>query len=143
MRLAAELQAVRLSSDEVRTSLSHKASRSGNRVFAELHRRFERALEQQHSVVLDSTGMSPRFRAMLRAHRENLVHIHLVLNDRRRFEERERQRTDRAGEVLPFAAFERSRRVEFHDAPDLVLATDEFTPEQVHERVRAFLRSRR
>jgi predicted kinase len=138
--LATELQAVRLSSDEVRDSLSHKARRSGNRVFAELHRRFERALEQQRSIVLDSTGMSPRFRALLRAHREKLVHVHLVLNDPKHFEEREKQRTDRAGQALAFAAFARSRGVEFHNAPDLVLDTDELTPERVYEQVRYFLR---
>lgn len=138
-RLAAELHALHLSSDEVRRSLSRKARRSGDRVFAELHRRFERALGDRQSVVLDSTGMSPRFRALLRAHRADVVHVHLLLRDPKRFEERERERNDRPAGPLAFAAFHRSAAVQFHEPPDLVVATDDLTPEQVYERVRGAL----
>lgn len=139
-RLAAEHGAAYLSSDGVRLSLSHKQRRSGDRVFAELHRRFERALAERRSVVLDSTGMSPRFRALLRAHRGEIVHVHLVLRSPERFEERELRRDDRPQGPLTRAAFLRSRGVEFHDAPDVVVATDDLTPEQVYWEVGAALR---
>jgi predicted kinase len=139
-RLAGELRAVHLSSDDVRLSLSHKQRRSGDRVFGELHRRLEHALEQGRSVVLDSTGMSPRFRALLRVHREQIVHVHLVLQRADRFDEREAQRTDRPAGALPHAAFARSKRVEFHDAPDVVVVTDDLTAEQVYSEVTASAR---
>jgi predicted kinase len=132
-RLAADYGAVHLSSDAVRESLSHKQRRSGERVFAELHRRFERALDERRNVVLDSTGMSPRFRALLRAHREDIVHVHLLLRGQQRFEERERARTDRSGGFVPAAAFHRSRDVHFHNEPDVVLTTDELTAEEVYQ----------
>lgn len=77
--------------------------------------------------------MSPRFRALMRAHRENVVHVHLTLSSQQRFDERERQRTDRAAGMLSAAAFHDSRRVEFHDPPDLVIATDDLTPDEVFE----------
>lgn len=140
-RLAADYCAVYVSSDEIRLSLSRKQQRSGDRVFAELHRRFERALAERRNVVLDSTGMSPRFRALLRAHRAEIVHVHLLLLSRKRFEERERHRTDRPAGALPFAAFHRSTCVEFHDAPDIVLETDDLTPDAVYERVAGALRA--
>jgi predicted kinase len=132
-RLAADYGAVHLSSDAVRESLSHKQRRSGERVFAELHRRFERALDERRNIVLDSTGMSPRFRALLRAHREEVVHVHLLLHSEQRFEERERARTDRAGGFVPPAAFHRSRDVTFHDKADVVVATDELTADEVYQ----------
>jgi predicted kinase len=140
-RLAADFGAVHLSSDAVRESLSHKQRRSGERVFAELHRRFERALDERRSVVLDSTGMSPRFRALLRVYRDGIVHVHLVLRNQHRFEERERARTDRSGGLLPAAAFHRSRDVEFQHAPDVVVETDELTAGEVYGRVAALLAS--
>ncbi|HET6896542.1 MAG TPA: hypothetical protein VFH72_14255, partial [Candidatus Baltobacteraceae bacterium] len=115
----------------VRESLSHNQRRSGDRVFSELHRRLERAIEQGRSVVLDSTGMSPRFRALLRAHRENVVHVHLTLGSQQCFEERERQRTDRPGGMLSASAFHDSQRIEFHDPPDVAIATDDLTPDEV------------
>lgn len=89
--------------------------------------------------MLDSTGMSPRFRALLRAHREDIVHIHLVLRNQQRFEERERARTDRSRGFVPAAAFHRSRDVDFPEAADVVVQTDELTPEQVYEKVESFL----
>jgi predicted kinase len=137
MRLAADYGAVLLSSDAVRESLSRRKRRSGERVFAELYRRFERALDERRNVVLDSTGMSPRFRALLRAYRENIVHVHLLLRDERRFEERERGRTDRAGGFVPAAAFHQSRLVEFTQAPDVVVGTDDATAEEVYGAVMA------
>ena len=141
--MAAEYGALHLSSDGVRASLSRKAQRSGERVFAELHRRFERAVAQGRSVVLDSTAMSPRFRALLRAHREQIVHVHLVLRDLQRFEERERSRTDRPSGTLSAAAFQQSQHVEFHDAPDIVVQTDAIAAQEVYARVSAAIRARR
>lgn len=125
----------------MRLSLSHKARREGYRVFEELHRRFDRAVSERRSVVLDSTGMSHRFRALLRAHRNALVHVHLVLNDPRTFEERERLRTDRPGGALPFAAFARSRNLEFHDAPDIIVETDELAIDETYRKVNGLLQA--
>ena len=110
-------------------------------MFEELQRRFDRALEQRRSVVLDSTGMSHRFRALLRAHRERIVHVHLLLHDLRSFEARERGRTDRSAGMLTAAAFHRSQRVEFHREPDLAIATDDLTAEQVYEIVISAVRT--
>ncbi|HET9095057.1 MAG TPA: AAA family ATPase [Candidatus Baltobacteraceae bacterium] len=141
-RIAAVYDALHLSSDEVRLSLSHKQRRSGEKVFAELHRRFERALDEGRSVVLDSTGMSPRFRALLRAHRERIVHVHLLLSSPECFEEREAGRADRPAGALSRAAFFQSRTVEFHDAPDLVVATDGLTPQQVYQEAEGALAGR-
>lgn len=138
--LAADYGALHLSSDDVRLSLSRKARRHGDRVFDELHRRFERAIAQGRAVVLDSTGMSPRFRALLRAHRERIVHVHLVLGDPLRFQEREQQRTDRVAGALPFAAFARSCNVGFHEPPDVVVQTDEFTVDEAYREVSGLLR---
>ena len=123
----------------MRLSLSRKARRHGDRVFDELHRRFEHAIAQGRSVVLDSTGMSPRFRALLRAHRIRIVHVHLLLGDPRRFEERELQRTDRVAGALPFTAFARSCNVEFHDPPDVVAQTDELTADETYREVSGLL----
>jgi predicted kinase len=136
-RIAAESGALHLSSDEVRLSLSQKQRRSGDRVFTELHRRFERALAEGRNVVLDSTGMSPRFRALLRAHREEIVHVHLHLHRVDCFQEREAGRTDRPGGGLPRAAFARSQSVEFQHRPDIAVATDNLTPQQVYYEVAA------
>lgn len=138
-RLAAEYGALHLSSDGVRDSLSRKQRRSGDRVFAELQRRFDRALEERRSLVLDSTGMSYRFRTLLRAHRAQIVHVHLLLRSRQRFEERERGRTDRPQGPLAAAAFHRSLAVEFQPRPDFVLETDERTPGEVYGQVTGLL----
>jgi hypothetical protein len=97
-----------------------------------MHERFEAALARGDPVVLDSTGMSARFRAILLAHRPSLRHIHLRLLSVERFEQRERQRSDRPDGPMPRLAFYRSCAVEFHDAPDLVLTTDGLTPDEVY-----------
>lgn len=136
-RIALERGALHLSSDAVRLSLARRQSRSGERVFAEFSNRFERALEEERSIVLDSTGMSHRFRALLRAHRPAIVHVHLVLRDPARFEEREAQRTDRPSGPLSRTAFAQSQDVHFDDPPDVVVATDDLTPEEVHRIVLA------
>lgn len=121
-----------LSSDAIREGLSHNQRRKGERVFAQMHARFVLARAVHKAVVLDSTGMSGRFRALLHAHRTEVVHVHLSLHDAKRFEERERQRTDRPNGPLPQAAFKHSQRVVFHEPPDLVIATDELTPDEVY-----------
>jgi predicted kinase len=142
-RLAAERGALLLSSDAVRLELTPNQRRRGERVFHELHRRFEAALEEGRAVVLDSTGMSPRFRALLRAHRKELVHVHLLLRDPHCFAARERQRSDREAGPLPYAAFRRSQGVAFHDAPDLVVATDHLDADALHRFVGRYLDERR
>lgn len=142
-RLAAEHGALLLSSDAIRLELTPAQRRRGERLFKELHRRFEAALQEGRAVVLDSTGMSPRFRALLRAHRNELVHVHLLLRDPQCFEARERQRSDREQGPLPYAAFRRSQRVAFHDAPDLVVATDGLDADALHRFVGRYLEERR
>lgn len=132
-RVAAQTGALHLSSDGVRASLSHRAQRSGERVFSELHRRFECALAQGRSVVLDSTGMSARFRSLLRAHRAEIVHVHLLLRDPARFEQREAQRTDRPAGALPRTAFLQSGNVWFPDPPDATIETDHLSAEEVYK----------
>lgn len=138
-RVASERGAVLISSDSVRAQLSPNQRGRGDCVFAELHRRFEQALREGRDVILDSTGMSPRFRALLRAHRSSLVHLHLVLNDPRTFAERERGRSDREDGPLTYAAFRRSQRVEFHETPDLIVATDRLDADALHELAGSFL----
>jgi predicted kinase len=136
-RLALERGALLLSSDEVRTSLSRRQRRSGTNVFARLAQQFDRALAENQPVILDSTGMSPRFRALLHAHRERVVHVHLTLDDVLRFEEREHGRRDRRGAPLPRGAFLRSRNVEFVELPDVVVSTDSRTIDEVYCIVRS------
>jgi predicted kinase len=138
-RLAQTLGAQLLSSDAIRAGLSRRQGRSGRRVFAVMHERLEAALARREPVVLDSTGMSDRFRAIVRAHRASLCHIHLQLYDAARFEERERTRSDRPERPLSRATFYRSCRVQFHDPPDVTIVTDTLTPDEVYELVRKTL----
>jgi predicted kinase len=139
-RIAAESGALHLSSDEVRASLSHRARRSGARVFSEFHRRFERALQERRSVILDSTGMSSRFRALIRAYRAQIVHVHLLLSDPARFEQRESRRADRPAGPLSLAAFHHSQAVAFDEPPDIIVRTDDLTPQAVYDIVSASAR---
>jgi predicted kinase len=134
-RLAETHGAVLLSSDDLRASLSHRQRRRGERVFAVMRQRLEVALARGHRIVLDSTGMSPRFRAMLHAYRQTFFHVHLRLESAECFEERERSRTDRPTAPVPRSAFHRSNRLEFYEPPDMTIATDRVTPEQVYEQV--------
>jgi hypothetical protein len=126
---------VLLSSDAIRESLSQKQRRRGARVFEAMRERFVLAKLEGKPVVLDSTGMSVRFRALLHAYRSQLLHVHLTLRDPKRFEERERTRTDRQGEPLPREAFDHSQRIWFADAPDLIIATDERSADEVYDLV--------
>ena len=133
-RLAEELGAVLLSSDDIRAGLSNRQRGRGALVFARMNEWLEAAFAHGEPVVLDSTGMSPRFRAILRMHRASLYHIHLHLENLERFVERERTRSDRPGRKrMAREAFFQSRRVVFYDPPDLTIATDALTPGQVYE----------
>ncbi len=131
-----------ISSDAIREGLSLKAQRSGKRVFQMMDEQLGAALAQGASIVLDSSGMSPRFRSILRARGSDFIHVHLQLDDPRLFEEREQQRADRGAGPLPRAAFNRSRSTEFTRAPDLVIATDALHPDQVYARVTDYLAAR-
>ncbi len=123
-----------LSSDDIRAGLSNRQRRHGARVFEALHEQLKAALEDGRPVVLDSTGMSSRFRTILRIHRASFYHIHLLLEDPKCFEERERARTDRPNQKpIPRAAFLRSNRIVFAQPPDLTITTDVLTPEQVYD----------
>jgi hypothetical protein len=86
--------------------------------------------------------MSWRIRAVLRMHRPEIVHVHLLLSDEARFAQREAARTDRPHAPVPLGAFRQSRRVEFADAPDLIVETDDRTTDQVYAAVRAALNER-
>ncbi len=134
-RLAKAYGAELLASDSIRAGLSLTQQRSGERVFREMLERFAVSIAQRRRVVLDSTGMSHRFRAMLHRYRAQLLHVHLTLNDSRRFQERERGRADRESGPLSQAAFNRSQRVVFSDPPDLVITTDGIDPDAVYRLV--------
>jgi shikimate kinase len=134
-RLAYELHALLLSSDAIREALSHKQRRKGERVFGRMHERFVVALAEGKRVVLDSTGMSARFRGLLHLHRNEIVHVHLTLHDSKRFDERELRRTDRPNGPLPLAAFNQSQRVVFQEPPDLTIATDDLSADEVYRLV--------
>jgi predicted kinase len=131
LRIANELGALLLASDSIRAELPASRRGLGECVFATMRQRFERALADRTPVVLDSTGMSPRFRAMLHAHRAELYHVHLRLERTERFEERERRRTDRADRCVPRLAFLHSCRVQFQEPPDRIIATDDLTAQEV------------
>ncbi len=140
-KLAASLGAQWISSDAIRDELPGRRAPRGARVFNEVRTRLERALEEGRLVVLDSTGMSHRFRALLRGYRDDLVHVHVTLDDEMQFEERERGRLDRRDGRVSSSAFRRSQAVEFHEAPDLTLTTDRTRPEELYAAVCAFLAS--
>jgi len=134
-RLALDYGAELLASDSIRAGLSLTQQRSGARVFNEMRERFALSLAQGRRAVLDSTGMSHRFRSLLHQHRAQLLHVHLVLNEYENFEDRERRRTDRSLGPLPHAAFNRSQRIVFHDPPDITIATGDLDLDAVYRLV--------
>lgn len=134
-RLALDYGAELLASDSIRSGLSLTQQRSGARVFSEMRRRFALVREQNRRAVLDSTGMSHRFRSLLHQYRAQLVHIHLVLSESKNFEARERERTDRRLGPLPRSAFNRSQRIVFQDPPDLVIPTDDLALDAIYRLV--------
>lgn len=88
----------------------------------------ESALAHDKLVVLDSTGMSFRFRALVARVRDRAFHVALDV-DAAGWERRERERTDRP--PLDFGVYRESRSVTFAQAPDLVLDTSSIAPQDV------------
>ena len=139
--LAKSIGAVLLGSDDIRASLSRSQSRHGDRVFATMEAMLNESLLAGACVVLDSTGMSPRFRAILRERRSAFRHVHLRLERVEEFDRRERERRDRVDSPVPRAAFYRSCRVAFDPAPDLSIVTDSVEPLAVYEIACRYLQS--
>ena len=120
-----------LSSDAIRDSLP-LWQQGGSHVFERMARELATAVTNGAPIVLDSTGMSPRFQHLLRAHRTELFHVHLVLGSVECFERRERVRTDRKNGSVPHSAFFHSAEVVFRNAPDLTIVTDNLSTDDVY-----------
>lgn len=120
-----------LSSDAIREALPVR-QQSGERVFERMARELAIALTKSFPIVLDSTGMSPRFQQLLRTHRSELYHVHLVVANVECFERRECARTDRKSGALPKSAFFHSADVVFDAAPDLTIVTDDLSLDEVY-----------
>ena len=105
---------------------------NGERVFERMARELSIALAKGFPIVLDSTGMSPRFQQLLCTHRSELFHVHLVLASVECFERRECARTDRKSGALPKSAFFHSAAVVFDAPPDLTLFTDDLSLDEVY-----------
>lgn len=138
-RLAEALGAVVLSSDEIRRRLPASSRQSGSRVFAAMRAELEAAMAAGRRAVLDSTGMSPRFCALLEEQRSRLWHVHLRLERLEVFDEREQRRADRPDGPVPRAAFLHSCRVAFSGPPDVTISTDDITPREVYQIVSELL----
>jgi predicted kinase len=122
--LAARYGAVHLSSDALRRNRSHG--------FDRMARALGQALTSSRLVVLDSTGMSFRFRALSISVRAHALHVHLTV-DAAHWEARERTRSDRP--PLDRTAYGRSSRTVFEPSPDITLDTSLLDPAGVIERV--------
>ena len=101
-----------LSSDALRGAHGHP--------FARMQNALESALAHGKLVVLDSTGMSYRFRALAGRVRERAFHVGLYV-DPDNWRQRERARTDRA--PLDEGVYRRSLRAPFAQPPDLHVDT--------------------
>jgi chloramphenicol 3-O-phosphotransferase len=111
---------VHLSSDALRGPHGHPFLRMTNAM--------ESALAHGKRVVLDSTGMSYRFRALLAHVRDAAFHVHLTV-DAVEWRAREARRTDRA--PLDASVYRRSARTLFAAPPDLVIDTTSRSPDEV------------
>jgi chloramphenicol 3-O-phosphotransferase len=92
------------------------------------------ALAQGRRAILDSTGMSFRFRALVVRVRADAFHVHLTV-DLGEWREREARRTDRP--PLDASIYRRSARIVFPSPPDLVVNTTPLTPGDLADRVAA------
>ncbi len=88
----------------------------------------ESALAHGRPVVLDSTGMSFRFRALVARVRTRALHVHLHVEPEA-WSEREQRRSDRP--MLDAEVYRRSLRPVFFAAPDLVIDTTALAPDEV------------
>jgi chloramphenicol 3-O-phosphotransferase len=83
-------------------------------------------------VILDSTGMSFRFQALIARVRTQAVHVHLSV-DVEQWKAREQMRRDRA--QLGEDVYRRSSEIAFESPPDLVVDTSRLTVDEVVDRV--------
>ena len=109
-----------LSSDALRGPHGHPFSRMRNAL--------ESALGHGKPVILDSTGMSYRFRALAAQVRSRAFHVALLV-DVPHWSERERSRTDRP--ALDAGVYQRSLRAAFAQPPDLTVDTSAMRPQDV------------
>lgn len=126
-RLAKHFGVEHLSSDEIRSTLAGPGTK-GQRVFAEMRRRAFKVLQSGDSVILDSTGMSDRYRALVDDLRKHCPVVALDLfcsPDAWRV--REKTRTDRPG--LPINVYVQS--LEASTSHDYAIDTSLLTPDQV------------
>jgi shikimate kinase len=135
--LARDMDAVHLSSDAIRAELTGSPLRKARAVFALMEVRLLEALAESRIVVLDSTGMSERFRDLLSRY-PYIVHVHLRCSESA-YRKREALRTDRE-RPLPAAAYRRSGSIRFTPPPHLVLDTSELGVPEVYDAVRKKLR---
>jgi predicted kinase len=98
-RLARHLSASHLSSDQLRVELhglGRRRSSSSRGVFELMAARAESSLAVGGRVILDSTGMAPKFGELVAALRARYPTLAIRLRcDERAWRERERRRTDR------------------------------------------------
>lgn len=120
--VAARSGAVHLASDALRGSHGHP--------FLRMTRAMESALADGRRVVLDSTGMSFRFRALVETIRDRAYHVHLRV-DVLEWQRRERGRTDRP--PLDASVYRDSSAIVYPTPPDLTLDTTRLTPEDAVE----------
>lgn len=118
--LAGRYGAVLLSSDALRSNRKHGFDRMASAL--------DDALARGRRVVLDSTGMSFRFRRLAVRVRAQALHVQLAV-DPPQWEARERQRVDRA--PLDRGVYQRSARIVFDPPPDLALDTSALSPTDV------------
>jgi hypothetical protein len=102
-----------------------------------MERRLLEAIAGHRNIVLDSTGMSARFRAMLRRH-PGIIHVHLHC-DERAYKAREASRTDRK-RAVPTRAYRQSACIQFELPPRITIDTSELQPQDVYRAVKASIR---
>jgi predicted kinase len=117
--IAARTGAVHLSSDALRGPHGHPFDRMRNAL--------ESTLAHGKRAILDSTGMSYRFRAIVDRFRARIYHAHLTV-DPLAWHEREQQRGDRA--PLDAGVYRHSAKITFTVPPDLVVDTTQQNPEE-------------
>ncbi|MGZ3503214.1 MAG: AAA family ATPase [Vulcanimicrobiaceae bacterium] len=132
--LESELDAVRLSSDELRRDLCGSVIGRTADVFNVMCRRMH-AARFERDVILDSTGMSPQFRRALAYYRSSIFHVHLMC-DEAAWRSRESQRIDRTAHLSP-RVYARSRAVHFAYPPNLLIDTTDILPDVVAKRIGA------
>lgn len=124
--------AIKLSSDDIRRDLGGFRKNDGAMVFKRMTDETDAFVKQGRIVVLDSTGMSPRYLKLVKELRETTPLFAIELRcGSAEFQEREAERTDR--EKLGLGVYDHSLSplLEF----DARINTTYYTPQQVYQRV--------